>query len=264
MQVSRGRTEIRKARIREGRDLGRAARRAVGMAAIVWIAAGACARQRPIRSLQMDARMMQMAGEAVARRTEKKELESAKPGSSEAASVRQETRRPVVRIVVSLPDRRLALVEDDCVVKVYPVAVGAAATPSPEGEFRIVSRLENPAWYWPGKMVPAGAANPLGPRWMGLGVRGFGIHGTNEPRSIGRNSSHGCIRMRNRDVRDLFQRVRVGDVVELHGERDATVAMIFGAPQDGAGAGARVESTSAGRALGGNLMTVAAERMGRE
>jgi len=60
-----------------------------------------------------------------------------------------------------------------------------------------------------------------------LSRKGYGIHGTNDPRSIGKRASHGCVRMRNRDVEDLFARVGVGDVVELHGERDAELAQIF-------------------------------------
>ena len=63
---------------------------------------------------------------------------------------------------------------------------------------------------------------------MGLNRKGYGIHGTNNPQSIGHNASHGCVRMRNRDVEDLFARVAVGDLVELHGERDADVTRIFG------------------------------------
>jgi lipoprotein-anchoring transpeptidase ErfK/SrfK len=172
--------------------------------------------------------------------------------------------RPVVRIVVSIPDRKLALVEDDRVVKIYPVAVGATATPSPEGEFRIATRLENPSWYWPGKVIPAGTRNPLGPRWMGLGVRGFGIHGTNEPRTIGRSASHGCIRMRNRDVKDLFRRVRAGDVVEIYGKRDATLAAIFGAPQDDAGARATFRTARASQALEAVFTSADASSMVRE
>ena len=133
------------------------------------------------------------------------------------------------RIVVSIPDRKLALIEDGRVVKVYPTAVGRAISPTPSGTFTIVQRISNPAWYGPGKVIAPGRSNPLGTRWLGLNRKSYGIHGTNEPRSIGRNASHGCVRMRNRDVEDLFARVAVGDVVELHGERDAEVAQIFGA-----------------------------------
>ncbi len=135
---------------------------------------------------------------------------------------------PVRRIVVSIPDRRLAFIKDGKVVKNYRVAVGAPDSPTPTGEFRIVQRLTDPAYYAPGVVIPAGPENPLGPRWIGLNLKSFGIHGTNQPRSIGYNTSHGCIRMRNRDVKELFERVRAGDVVELHGERDSEVARVFG------------------------------------
>jgi lipoprotein-anchoring transpeptidase ErfK/SrfK len=133
------------------------------------------------------------------------------------------------RIVVSIPDRKLALIEDGRVVKIYPTAVGADATPSPAGSFTIVHRIPNPAWYGAGKAIPAGRNNPLGTRWLGLSRKSYGIHGTNAPASIGRNASHGCIRMRNRDVEELFEMVAVGDVVELRGERDDELAQIFGA-----------------------------------
>jgi lipoprotein-anchoring transpeptidase ErfK/SrfK len=119
------------------------------------------------------------------------------------------------KLIVSIPDRKIALIEDGRVVKVYPVAVGAASTPSPKGSFHISSRLLHPTWYQPGKVVQPGPANPLGTRWMGLGYKGYGIHGTNMPLSIGKAASHGCIRMRNRDVEELYTLVQIGDPVEL-------------------------------------------------
>src|SRR5581483_9610586 len=81
-----------------------------------------------------------------------------------------------------------------------------------------------------GKVIPPGAGNPVGTRWMGLSQKGYGIHGTNEPHSVGKAASHGCIRMGRRDLEDLFAQVRAGDVVEIVGERDAETAAIFGAP----------------------------------
>jgi len=77
-------------------------------------------------------------------------------------------------------------------------------------------------------VVGPGPANPLGTRWMGLGYKGYGIHGTNMPLSIGKAASHGCIRMRNRDVEDLFNRVEVGDAVELLTEVSPDLAEAFG------------------------------------
>ena len=131
------------------------------------------------------------------------------------------------RIVVSIPDRKLALIENDEVVTIYPVAVGAAVSPSPVGTFSIVNRVSNPTYYKPRNVVAPGAANPVGTRWIGLSAKGFGIHGTNNPKSIGYAKSHGCIRLRNQDVERLFERVRPGDVVELHAERTPELAQLF-------------------------------------
>ena len=151
--------------------------------------------------------------------------------NSEAQPVQLSSRR----IVVSFPDRKLALLEDDRIIKIYDVAVGTPDTPSPSGEFQIARRLENPTYYHPGVVIGPGKANPLGPRWIGLNLQGFGIHGTNRPGSIGKNASHGCIRLRNHDIKDLFSRVQVGDRVSLISERTGEVARLFGeAPALGA------------------------------
>lgn len=131
------------------------------------------------------------------------------------------------RVVVSIPDRKLALVENDQVISIYSVAVGAPVSPSPVGTFTIVTRVTNPTYYRPGKVIGPGASNPIGTRWIGLSVKGFGIHGTDEPRSIGFARSHGCIRLRNHDVEELFERLRAGDVVELHAERTPELARFF-------------------------------------
>jgi len=131
-------------------------------------------------------------------------------------------------IIVSLEDRKLALVEDGQVKKVYTVAVGKASTPSPVGEFTIERRVANPTYSHDGKVVPAGPHNPVGTRWMGLSIHGYGIHGTNEPRSIGKAASHGCIRMARADLEDLYPMVQVGDAVELIGQRNEETARLFG------------------------------------
>ena len=78
--------------------------------------------------------------------------------------------------------------------------------------------------------MPPGKSNPLGTRWLGLSHKGYGIHGTNRPDSIGKNASHGCIRMRNREVEELFKLVAVGDQVELYGERTPETLRLFGEP----------------------------------
>jgi hypothetical protein len=144
--------------------------------------------------------------------------------AADAGSIRGSARV----IVVSLQDRRLALVEDGAVKKVYRVAVGSDRTPSPTGTFTIVGRVANPTYYHEGKVVPPGPDNPVGTRWMGLNKKGYGIHGTNAPRSIGKAASHGCIRMGQRDLEDLYAQVRSGDTVEIVGERNEETAAIFG------------------------------------
>jgi lipoprotein-anchoring transpeptidase ErfK/SrfK len=144
-----------------------------------------------------------------------------------ADEARSADRAVTRRIVVSLPDRKLVLLENDAIVSIYPVAVGAPVSPSPVGRFSVVTRVANPTYYKPGKVVGPGAANPVGTRWIGLSAKGYGIHGTDNPGSIGYAKSHGCIRLRNHDVERLFERVRPGDVVELHAERTPEVERLF-------------------------------------
>ena len=131
------------------------------------------------------------------------------------------------RMVVSILDRKMAVIEDGEVVKTYNVSVGKASTPSPEGEFEITNRVSDPTYYHEGKVIPAGKNNPLGNRWMGLSTKGYGIHGTNEPRSIGKAASHGCIRMAKKDLEELFKRAEVGDKVVIRSERDEVIAQLF-------------------------------------
>ena len=131
------------------------------------------------------------------------------------------------RVVVSIPDRKLAVIENNEVVQVFAVAVGAPATPSPVGTFIIVNRVANPTYYHPGKVVAPGPRNPLGTRWIGLNQKGYGIHGTDDQASVGFAKSHGCIRLRTADIERLFERLRPGDVVELHAERTPEIDQLF-------------------------------------
>ena len=131
-------------------------------------------------------------------------------------------------IVVSLEDHKLALVEDGKVKKIYTVAVGKPSTPSPVGTFTIARRVMNPTYSHEGRVVPPGPNNPVGTRWMGLSIPGYGIHGTNVPSSIGKAASHGCIRMARKDLEELYPMVEVGDTVELIGERNEETAQLFG------------------------------------
>ena len=169
-----------------------------------------------------------------------------------AAAVAQQTVKPPIsqaeppaqlEIVVSLEDRKLALVENGEIRKVYTVAVGKPSTPSPEGTFTIQRRVANPTYHHDGKTVLPGPNNPVGTRWMGLSKPGYGIHGTNEPKSIGKAASHGCIRMAKADLEEFYAMVAVGDTVRLIGHRDEETARLF-APADGPSTAAQPTETA--------------------
>ena len=134
----------------------------------------------------------------------------------EAASAKAQ---PV--IVIHRGSNRLYLYDGVRLARVFPVATGQAAWPTPLGQFEIVVKQKNPWWFPPtqdswaagAKPVPPGPDNPLGTRWMGLSAPGVGIHGTDEPWSIGHSESHGCIRMQVVSAEWLFNRVRIGTPV---------------------------------------------------
>jgi lipoprotein-anchoring transpeptidase ErfK/SrfK len=124
-------------------------------------------------------------------------------------------------IVIRRGSNRLSLYNGAKLVRTFPVATGQAAYPTPLGRFQIVVMWKNPTWYPPTqdawakglKPVPPGPDNPLGTRWMGLSSPGVGIHGTDEPASIGYSVSHGCIRMQVPQAEWLFDHVTVGTPV---------------------------------------------------
>ncbi|MFK7691597.1 L,D-transpeptidase family protein [Paenibacillus sp. HJGM_3] len=91
-------------------------------------------------------------------------------------------------------------------IKTYTIAVGNPSTPTPVGEYQVVYKGEN----W---------GPSFGPRWLGLNVPwgNYGIHGTNKPHSIGQHLSHGCIRMRNHDVIELYKMIPIGTKVTIYG-----------------------------------------------
>ncbi len=106
-------------------------------------------------------------------------------------------------IDISTSRHRLVLFEDNKVLKEYPIAVGKMVTPTPAGTYTILNKQTNPG-------------GPFGAFWMGLSKPHYGIHGTNNPSSIGKDVSHGCIRMHNKDVLDLAKRVPIGTKVVIH------------------------------------------------
>ncbi len=150
------------------------------------------------------------------------------------------------QVLVSIADRKLAVIEDGRVLKIYPIAVGKPSTPSPSGEFEIINRVSHPTYYHKGTVIPPGPANPLGTRWMGLSLKGYGIHGTNEPRSIGKARSHGCIRMAKTDLEEVFKMLRAGDEVSIRAEADEETAQVFGASSVVMAADAQPATASAG------------------
>ena len=109
-----------------------------------------------------------------------------------------------VRIEIDLIKHRLTVFQNGDIIKEYPVGVGKSSTPSPLGEWKVVHKGTN----W---------GNGFGTRWMGLNVPWgiYGIHGTNKPYSIGSSMSHGCIRMQNRDVEELYPLIPLGTRVKI-------------------------------------------------
>ncbi len=151
----------------------------------------------------------------------------AKQTAAEQVQAETETKAITRFVMISIADRQLALVDNGQVVKKFPIAVGKQSTPSPSGDFTIVNRTEDPTYYHKGKVIKPGKSNPLGSRWMGLSQKGYGIHGTNVPSSIGKAASHGCFRMAKKDVEELFKLVHVGDFVIVRNEHDELVAQVF-------------------------------------
>ena len=108
---------------------------------------------------------------------------------------------------------------------VYAIAIGDAIDPSLHGEFKVGRKRENPAWHVPKSIlaerpelppvVPPGPDNPLGPFWMTIGNTSYGIHGSNNEWSIGREATHGCIRLYNDQIERLFRRTKQGTPIRL-------------------------------------------------
>jgi lipoprotein-anchoring transpeptidase ErfK/SrfK len=106
-------------------------------------------------------------------------------------------------IDVSTSQHQLKLFDGNRLIKAYPIAVGKILTPTSSGTYTIINKQRNPG-------------GPFGVLWMGLSKPHYGLHGTNNPASIGKNVSHGCIRMFNHDVLELSSRVPIGTRVFIH------------------------------------------------
>lgn len=128
-------------------------------------------------------------------------------------------------LVINIPEMRLF----DFTVEGGPVffaaAVGDPDDPTPRGVFQIRDKRIDPIWSVPKSIreekphlpdqVPAGPANPLGSRWMRIGWSSYGIHGTNTRWSIGREATHGCVRLYERDIQALFERTPEGTPLQI-------------------------------------------------
>jgi len=107
-------------------------------------------------------------------------------------------------IKVNVAARELTLFKEGKLFKTYPIAVGKPSTPTPRGNFTIINKSANPG-------------GPFGARWLGLNVPNgdYGIHGTNNPNSIGNAVSNGCIRTYNNNVIELYNLVPIGTPVKI-------------------------------------------------
>ncbi|KPL59673.1 L,D-transpeptidase [Rossellomorea vietnamensis] len=120
-------------------------------------------------------------------------------------------------IIVNKETNQLAYVDNGKVQATFPVATGKTTALTPEGLFNVTVKAKNP--YYRKKNIPGGdPRNPLGTRWIGFDAEGtdgriYGIHGTNQPSSIGKYISNGCIRMHSRNVEYLFDKAPLGTKV---------------------------------------------------
>jgi lipoprotein-anchoring transpeptidase ErfK/SrfK len=109
----------------------------------------------------------------------------------------------------------LMLKSGEEVFKTYIVSTGANNS-TPIGTFKIVNKLENPTWYKAGAVVaPGSPQNILGSRWLGLSLSSYGIHGTTDPASLGKQVTQGCVRLSNSDVEELYIIVPLGSEVTI-------------------------------------------------
>ena len=148
---------------------------------------------------------------------------------------------PVSRIEVDKTKRQVrAYGPADLLVAVYPATVGSTDRPAPEGEWAVRTVATNPTYtYDPtrltfgkasnGKLtIPPGPNNPVGSTWIDLTKDTYGIHGTPDPRLVGKTASHGCVRLTNWDVRQLSLAVKKGTKVAFVGVEQARAPKLAG------------------------------------
>ncbi|OGO77140.1 MAG: hypothetical protein A2Y23_13720 [Clostridiales bacterium GWB2_37_7] len=129
-------------------------------------------------------------------------------------------------ITVNKSNRILTVYWSKTAIRKFPVAIGRTNYVTPKGKFKIKTKVENPKWSGGGIAEPVNGGdkkNPLGKRWLGLTIGNknkYGIHGNNNPYSIGQNVSRGCIRMMNTDVEELYRSVKNGTPVWIGTDKD--------------------------------------------
>jgi L,D-transpeptidase ErfK/SrfK len=120
-----------------------------------------------------------------------------------------------MKLVLKLGSRQVHVYQQNQLVASFPVAIGKKGWETPTGEFEIIQMIENPSWQnpWTGKVTPPSPNGPLGERWIGFWTDGknfIGFHGTPGEQLIGQAVSHGCVRMKNKDIKELFKLVSLG------------------------------------------------------
>ncbi len=131
-------------------------------------------------------------------------------------------------VKVDVKTNMLGVFDGDKIIAAYPVTVGSKQTATPIGEWKVRGVAKLPTFRYDERMLkhgersknfhilPPGPNNPVGVVWIALNKRGIGIHGTDDPNTIGQAVSHGCIRLANWDVVRLAGRVKAGVPVSVH------------------------------------------------
>jgi len=133
---------------------------------------------------------------------------------------RAEAVESAVTVILDLSDRLVEVRVPNEEPVLYEVAVGQDDWQTPTGEFAVMDKREHPAWQHPitKEAIAPGPENPLGTRWIAFwsdGQAQIGFHGTNQEDLIGEAVSHGCVRMRNKDIEALYEKVDIGATVTI-------------------------------------------------
>lgn len=118
-------------------------------------------------------------------------------------------------IVVDKSQNTLILKTEEEIIKTYIVSTGTNNS-TPVGNFKIINKLPEPTWFKAGVVIPGDSPNNiLGSRWLGFDLSGYGIHGTVDPQSLGKQVTQGCVRMSNSEVEELYTIVPTGTEVTI-------------------------------------------------